>query len=449
MTIWIIAAVLIGGIGALGRQIGAIRMGISLIGAIVAYVATLFLTGIVADQLPSVGMRNPIYIWLMAPALVFFGVFLAINAMAQGAYIKVKVFFDYRAKEDARIRFARLDTNVGLACGLAAGVVHLLIVMVPIYMVGYVTLQLDSPNGNPFYVNLISKARADMDGSGFDKIAAAMSPETDDIFLFADTAGLIYNNKSVQDFLREYPLFYSMAENESIFKAFVGNQEEVNPYDEVDEDAPPPYDTLVRNQGSIKAIIDHPTTMDLITNPDFMDRINELDYADLMTFLNTGHSPVYAEEKFVGKWKIDTARTVRETQRRWQAARLSSSAVNNMKLILNNTAHDITLTVAPDGFAYMKSANSGVVKFSPFARQRMSGQEIASFIVRKNSKKPLNTLAMGNWTGGDDGVKFDLKGSGAGNTFLIKGVKTGNTKVVGGSLMFDYGEYRIVFYKHL
>ena len=62
MTIWIIAAVLIGGIGALGRQIGAVRMGISLIGAIVAYVATLFLTGIVADQLPSVGMRNPIYI---------------------------------------------------------------------------------------------------------------------------------------------------------------------------------------------------------------------------------------------------------------------------------------------------------------------------------------------------------------------------------------------------
>jgi hypothetical protein len=449
MTVWIIAAVLIGGIGALGRQIGAIRMGISLIGAIVAYVATLFLTGIVADQLPSVGMRNPIYIWLLAPTLVFFGVFLLINGIAQGAYIKVKIFFDYRAKEDARIRFARLDTNVGLACGLMAGVVHLLIVLVPIYVLGYVTLQLDSPNGNPFYISLISKARADMDGSGFDKIAAAMAPETDEIFQFADTAGVVYNNKSVQEFLKEYPLFYSMAENETIVASLAGEEVEENPYEEVDEDAPPPYNTLIQNQGSIKAIIDHPTTMELIGNPDFMDRINELDYADLQTFLKTGKSPVYEEEKLVGKWKLDTARTARETIRRWAQARLTSSAMNNMKMILNNTAHDITLTVAPDGFAYMKAGNSGVVRFSPFVRVRMTGAEIASFIIRKNSKKPLKTLAMGNWTGGDDGVKFDLKGSGAGNTYLIKGEKTKGSKLAGGSLIFDYGEYRMAFYKHL
>ena len=453
MTIWILAAVLIGGLGALGRQIGGIRMGISLLGAIIAYVSTLYLTGIVSNQLlPTIGMRNPVYIWVLSPLVVFFGVFIFINGIAQGVFLKIKVYFDYRAKEDARMRFTRMDTNVGLACGMMAGVVHLLIIMVPIYVLGYVTLQFDSPNGNPFYVNFISKARADMDGSGWDRIAASMAPETDDLNQFADTAGLIYNNKSVQDFLGEYPLFYAMAENDTIMPIFTGegaDQQDnpMNAYSDEDEEPAVPYHTLVREQGNIKAIIDHPQTMELLNNPDFMDRVNELDYADLKTFIDTGESPKYAEEPIVGKWRIDTARTARETARRHAQARLSSIALQNMKIVLNNTATGITLIVSPEGSAFLKSANNAVVKFTPFMRQRMTGAEVATFAV---GKRPANrTLAVGSWSGDGDGLKVDLTASGTGNAYLISGVKTAQTKLSGGFLMFDYGEYRMVFYKHL
>jgi hypothetical protein len=71
MTIWILALLLFAGVGALGRQIGGIRMGISLVGVLVALFAAGPLAPIVRSALGSVGVKNPILMWSLAAPLAF------------------------------------------------------------------------------------------------------------------------------------------------------------------------------------------------------------------------------------------------------------------------------------------------------------------------------------------------------------------------------------------
>ena len=89
MTIWILAVFLVVAVGALGRQVGGIRMGISLIGVVIA----LFVAGPLAPHLRTVlgavGMKDPVILWSLAAPLAFLAVMLMFNSFAVGTYIKV------------------------------------------------------------------------------------------------------------------------------------------------------------------------------------------------------------------------------------------------------------------------------------------------------------------------------------------------------------------------
>ena len=304
MTIWILGAILIGGVAALGRQIGSIRIGVSAIGAIVAYVGTLFLAPIVKPQMATVGLTNPITVWWLTPLVVFIVLFLVMNGVAQGIYMKVNLFFQYRAKEDARMRFQKMDDNVGLALGVLNGCVLLSIISVPIYVVGHVTVQFKSDN-DPFHYSIISKMRTDLSSTGLDKIARALAPDTEELFRMADTVSLIYHNPSVQDFLPEYPPFYSLAESEDI-QTILEDEE---------------YSGLITQKGSLAKIFESETTLGLLENGEFMSVVQNLDYEDFSEFIETGVSPMFKDDPIVGKWKIDVGRSVRDYGRKYPQLR--------------------------------------------------------------------------------------------------------------------------------
>lgn len=417
MTIWILGAVLIAGLAALGRQIGSIRMGVSLIGGIVAYVATIFLAPLVAPHLETVGVKNPITAWWLGPLAVFLLVYLFMNGIAQGVYMKVKVFFDYRAKEDARIRFERMDSNVGLGLGIANGAVLLCIVTVPIYIAGHVTVQLGSDN-DPFVYSFLSKARKDLSGTGMDRIASAMAPKTDELFLMADTAALIYHNPEVQEFLKEYPEFYSLAESETFAEHFSGD-----------------FGTLVTGKGGLGNILAHEKALELMNDIDFMAKLQDLDYADLQEFIQTGSSPKYADHEIVGKWRIEIPRSVRDYGRKYP--QVPAAYLSRLPNYIRGRYGDITLTVAPDGVAFLKGAAGNFPTFYQLVQLVQNRQPIRPV----PAKAAQQQLAIGNWSGSGDKFKFTLSGKG--------GKSQGDAELKNGFLSFIQSGNTCVFYRYL
>ena len=417
MTIWILGVVLIAGLAALGRQIGSIRMGISLIGAIVAYVATIFLAPLLAPHLESVGVKNPVTAWWLGPLVVYLLVFLFMNGIAQGVYMKVKVFFDYRAKEDARIRFERMDTNVGLGLGIANGCVLLCIVSVPIYVAGYITTQFSSEE-DPFIYNIVSKARKDLTSTGMDKIASALAPKTDELFLMADTAALIYHNPSVQEFLKDYPEFYTWYESETFMARLDGD-----------------FGTMVTGKGGLGNILAHETALELMGDFDFMSKIQGLDYADLQEFIRTGVSPKYQDDPLVGKWRIDIARSVREYGRKYP--QVPAAYLSRLPNYIKGRYGDITLIVAPDGGAFLKGAAGNFPTFYQLVQLYQARQPLAPVPARAVKQQ----LAVGNCSGSGDKVSITLSGK--------AGKSQGDGKLQNGMLSFTQSGNTCVFYRYL
>ncbi len=417
MTIWILGAILIGGVAALGRQIGSIRIGVSAIGAIVAYVGTLFLAPIVKPQMATVGLTNPITVWWLTPLVVFIVLFLVMNGVAQGIYMKVNLFFQYRAKEDARMRFQKMDDNVGLALGVLNGCVLLSIISVPIYVVGHVTVQFKSDN-DPFHYSIISKMRTDLSSTGLDKIARALAPDTEELFRMADTVSLIYHNPSVQDFLPEYPPFYSLAESEDI-QTILEDEE---------------YSGLITQKGSLAKIFESETTLGLLENGEFMSVVQNLDYEDFSEFIETGVSPMFKDDPIVGKWKIDVGRSVRDYGRKYP--QLRPAILGRVPGYVNARWRDLTLIVAPDNTAFLKGGDG---KFPTFGQLYVYAQQRQ--VLRPMGRNvELKIVSTGSWSGDNPDYKISMTPGGKNDS---------ECKLKGGFLNFVQSGNTCVFYKYL
>ena len=212
MTIWILALLLFAGVGALGRQIGGIRMGISLVGVLVALFAAGPLAPIVRSALGSVGVKNPILMWSLAAPLAFLGIMMVFNSVAAAVYIKISGYFKFRAPDDVRMRWERIDSGLGLTAGLMAAVLYLLAASSYVFHVGYFTTQIESPTDNPIWLKLTNKMSSDLTSTGFDRVAVGVGQASPGFFQMADVAGLLYHNPDLQSRLPEYPLFMSLAE---------------------------------------------------------------------------------------------------------------------------------------------------------------------------------------------------------------------------------------------
>ncbi len=351
MTIWILAVLLFGILGALGRQVGALRMSISLVGVTVA----LFVAGPLAPYfrkaLEAVTFKNPITVWSLAAPLAFLAVMLVFNSLAVAAYLKIGNYFKYRAKDDVRLRWERMDSQLGLCVGLVAAVVYLIAASAYVYHVGYVTRQLDSPSGNPFWMGVVNKMRDDLSSTKFDRVAAAVTTVTPAFNQTADVLGLLYNNKELQARLPDYPLFMSLAENGELQNAFTNET----------------YSVLLPAKTNVSLILKDPTTETIINHPEIQRVMKEVDLADLLNFLKTGKSEKYAKEPMVGRWQLDITSTVRQYAR----ANPKATVVNQNRLrgILRFRMADYLLVTTPDEKVFVKGTQKPLPAFAGLLTQ--------------------------------------------------------------------------------
>jgi len=418
MTIWLLAVFLFAAVGALGRQIGGIRMGISLIGVIVA----LFVAGPLAPHLRSalgaVGMKDPVTTWALAAPLVFLGVMLMFNSFAVGAYIKLSGYYKFRAPDDVRMRWERIDAATGVTLGVIAAAVYLVAASAYLYHAGYVTRQLESPTDNALWLKLVNKMRDDLTSSKFDRVAAGVGQASPAFFQGADVLGLLYHNPELQERVPDYPQFLSLAED-GAFQAVFTNET---------------FKVLLPAKTNVALMLKDPAFRPLLVHPEFQRNAQELDIADLIGFLKTGKSEKYAKEPLVGKWQVDLSATVRQFAR--GNPKVTANDQGRLRNLLRAAISDYTLTVTPDEKVFVKGRRDPIA----FAGMLMPGFR---FPVVPNpdgsdNPPPPKTVATGTWKKEGDKFQFTVQTPG--------GERTADVSLVeGGKLAAPVGANTLVF----
>ena len=102
MTVWMLALLLSGVFAAVGYNQGAIRIGISLVGLLMAAVLAMPLAPLPGLVLPLVGLQNPLYIWALSPFVVFVVVVILFEVAGQAVHHKVDVYYKYHASDRHR-----------------------------------------------------------------------------------------------------------------------------------------------------------------------------------------------------------------------------------------------------------------------------------------------------------------------------------------------------------
>ena len=416
MTIWILAVFLFVTVGALGRQVGALRMSISLLGVIVALFVAGPLSPYFRKALELVS-KSPITVWSLAAPLAFVAVMLVFNSIAVAAYLKIGNYYKYRAKDDIRIRWERMDSQLGLCVGMVAAVVYLIAGSAYVYHVGYMTKQVESAGDNPFWLGMANKMRDDLSSTKFDRVAAAVTTVSPVYTQTADVLGLLYHNKELQARLPEYPLFMSLAENGELQNSFTNEA----------------YSVLLPAKTNVAAILKDPITETILNHPEIRRVMGEVDLADLLTYLKTGKSEKYAKEPMVGKWQLDINSTVKQYAR--ADPKLTVPNQNRLRGMLRFRMADYVLVTTPDEKVYVKGTQKPLPGFASLMTQL--------FQVPPAPPAPTNqppTLFTGSWK--KDGEKYQI------SITTEQGEKTADASFVeNGKLSAAVGPNTLVFYR--
>lgn len=411
MTIWILAVILFVIVGALGRQVGAIRMSISCVGAVLG----LFLAGPLAvhvrSGLSAMGFKNPVLTWSLGAPLVFLGCMMVLNSIAIAVYLKIGGYYKHRAADDVRMRWERLDGQLGLCVGLVAAVVYLVAGSAYIYHAGYLTRQLESPGDNPIWLRIVNKLREDLTGTGFDRAAAGVATVSPKFTQAADVLGLLYHNQELQARLPEYPLFLSLAENGEVQSVLTNETLAV----------------LLPAVTNVSLIIKHPATPTLYGNPEVQRVVGELDYADLIGFLKTGRSEKYAQEPMVGKWQLDVAATARQFAK--SNAKATVTDLNRLRGVLRYRVADYQLVTTPDEKVFLKGSQKPPASYAQLLTQIFRPTTPPPPVGGTNP--PPATLMTGTWKKEGDKYQITLDQGGTADVSFVEKGKL--AAVVGGN----------------
>lgn len=292
MTIWLLALILLASLAGIGYRQGAIRVAFSLIGIIFAALLAAPLGRVIRPVIATVGIKNPVLLWVLGPLLIFIIILVAFKIGALAAHRKVDVFYKYKAGDLRLALWERLNQRLGLCLGIVNGTVYLILICWVIYSFSYWTVQVAKPDVEPWYVRLFNQMGRDAVSTGMAKAARSVGSMPESFYDAADLAGLLYANPLLEGRLLRYPKFLTLAERPE-FQA-------------IGQDTA--FLDMRLKGANIRDVLSQPNIQAVVNNPDLLKQVWATlipDLKDLDVFLKTGQSPKYDEIKILGRWKFN------------------------------------------------------------------------------------------------------------------------------------------------
>lgn len=339
MTIWLLAIVLLGALAAIGYTQGAIRVGISFFGILLAALLAIPLAKLVKPAVVALGVSNLLLQWVLPPFIVFIVISALVKVAAFAVHKKVDVYYKYKAGDLRLALWERLNARLGACLGLLNGLAYLVLISWVVFVFGYWTTQISSTDGDPKTLRLLNRLSRDVQATGLAKVARAIDPMPAVFYQAADLAGLLYQNSLLEARLSRYPAFLPLAEKPEFQaiaqdKTFSEQRMRRAPIAEVL--ANPNIASIVNNKDQLKAIWD----------------IVEPDREDLLMFLETGTSKKYTD-LVLGRWFFDVNGAM--VAYRKSKPNLPSKEMQKFRAFVSSSYSKLNMVVMPDGSVVVKN----------------------------------------------------------------------------------------------
>lgn len=307
IMIWLIAILLLAIFAGMGFLRGAIQMGISLAGLFLALaLAVWWAPPLLIDSNVGEFHGNAIgrlifdtFFGVLHRVGVFILVSLVFLIVGIVVHFRVRKHFRFKTDEATQLMFRRLNKRIGAAFGLLIGVVYTILVGVFLYGPGYLTYQV-ATNGDPGWLKFINNTRKSMEGSGLEKMAASLDPMPSKFYEVSDIIGLSLKNPLLESRFRNYPPFLKSlteAEVEGVTVVELDSSE---------------FRKMLAEQSSIVHLALAAFALSISDLGEILLQTNLKDYR---TFLESGESPIYSDEKILGRWQLDGNATINHMKR--------------------------------------------------------------------------------------------------------------------------------------
>ena len=348
MILWILALVILAGVMLVNYYQGAVRAAFSLSGLLAAALLAMPLSGLLKPVLRLAGLEHPVLLAFIAPALVWLLILVIFKIAGLTVHRKVDTHFKYHESETQYQLFQRLNQRLGIAVGLANGVVYVFILCAVLTTLGYFTTQVASAGRDSITLRLVNFLSQGVQASGMSQAVSPFTPKKDTYYDIADILGLIYCNPLIQSRLSTYPVFLTLAEKPE-FQAIANDVQ----FQEFWQRQPPP---------TLGELASHEKIRPLIRNPElYKDMRARLggDVADFKGYLETGKSVKYEDENLVSRWDFnyrESMMATRKTKPAWTIIEL-----NRLRQVLGGTWLRAMLIATLDNQVIIKLGNGQAI----------------------------------------------------------------------------------------
>ena len=340
IMIWLLALlVLASGVG-LGLNMGAIPTAFSFIGLVIATSLANLFGKLFRLLLPHVGVENPVIVWMIAPIVGFFFVWVIFMAVGFEVHRRVHVYYKYKAGDLRLGLWERLNKRLGACLGVLNGAGWLVLISFCVFNLSYWTAQVAPSDNESKITRTITRLGEGMQYTGFDKAARAVGSVPDSFYKTADFAGLLVQNPGLGARLGSYPAFLSVAERDDV-QPLVQDSGLVDSWR---QGAPM---SAILNDAQVKSVLENTNLRSVIwkTVQDDMD--------DLTNFLFTGKSPKYDPERIVGRWSFDLVPAL--AAEREAHPKMTAADMKDLRNVWSQAFSQTTFVAGTDGQVYLKN----------------------------------------------------------------------------------------------
>jgi hypothetical protein len=346
MTIWLLAAVLLASVAALGYRQGAVRVAFSFLGILFGALLAVPLGRFAGRLLVPFGVKDPLVAWLVGPLIVFVLFSVIFKVAAASVHHKVEVYYKYHAGDLRTALWERLNHPLGLCLGVLNGAAYLVLLAFALYVPSYLTFQVASSDADPGWMRLLNRLGADLQNTGFDKVARSLDsiPALD--YKMADFAGLLYRNPLAEARLSSYPAVLGLAE--------------LPEFQQLGTDRD--FTEAWQRQEPVMSLLEKPKILAIRSNPELLKKIWTSvapDLDDLEAYLKTGRSAKYDPIQILGRWQFDVGAAIAAIRR--AKPNMYSSEMHKIRNFMQATFTQTGLIAKPDNQVTFKNMPTGKI----------------------------------------------------------------------------------------
>jgi len=378
MTIWILALVMLGSCMALGHKLGAIRAAISFFGIILSELLAAPLSGLIKPLVPHLGVQNPVWLWVLPPAIMFALLLIIFKTVGQIVHHKIYVHYKHYTTDAQMGWWERMNHRLGLCVGTLNGLIYTVLLCSLIYTFSYWSTQIATSEEESASIRLLNRAGHDLEATGMTRVARAVEPISlpPDYFKMADLAGLLSQNPKLDDRLADYPAFVTVSQR--------------NDFQELGRDAN--FQNTWQNHGRLGDLLGTDSARGIWMNREKAATLwtmvaTNLD--DLSAYLQTGTSAKF-DEPVLGRWHFNVVSTLAMVSQ--SRPTFSSKDMQALRAIWTPAYAQTVLLASADGSLFLKN-------FPRFKQQQ-------------GNQPAFDAVAYtGQWTGAGGNYEINLTSS--------------------------------------